>query len=109
MAYQLTFNGVIRLADRAFIPESLNNRDWRRYLAWIAEGNVPTPADPPPPPTRDELDAAEARQYAKLAALRDMTPAQVSAWVDANITDLSSARDALKTLAIAVGVLARKL
>jgi hypothetical protein len=62
-----------------------------------------------PPPTQDELDAAEARQYAKLAALRAMTPAQVDAWVDANVTDLASARDALKTLAIAVAILARRL
>jgi hypothetical protein len=65
--------------------------------------------DPPPPPTQDELDAAEARQYAKLQALRAMTPAQVDAWVDANVSDLASARDALKTLAIAVGILARRL
>lgn len=65
--------------------------------------------DPPPPPTQDELDATAARQYAKLQALRTMTPAEVQAWVDANVTDLASARDALKTLAIAVGILARRL
>jgi len=65
--------------------------------------------DPPPPPTQDELDRAEARQYAKLAALRDMTPGQVQAWCAANITDLASARDALTTLAIAVSILARRL
>jgi hypothetical protein len=65
--------------------------------------------DPPPPPTQDELDAAEARQYAKLAALRAMTPAQVDAWVEANVNTLADAKDALKTLAIAVAILARRL
>jgi len=38
-----------------------------------------------------------------------MTPAQVRAWVDANVTNLSQAQDAIKTLAIAVSILARRL
>ncbi len=38
-----------------------------------------------------------------------MTPAQVQAWIDANVTNLATATDALKTLAVAVGILARKL
>lgn len=77
--------------------------------ASLPEGTVIAEPDPPPPPTQDELDTEAARQYAKLQALRAMSPAQVSSWVDANITDLASAKDALKTLAIAVGILARRL
>lgn len=63
----------------------------------------------PKPPTQDQLDAEAAKQYAKLAALRGMTPAQVGAWIDANINNLADAKDAIKTLAIAVSVLARRL
>lgn len=64
---------------------------------------------PPPAPTQDEVDRAAARQYAKLAALRAMTPAQVQSWVSANVTNLAQAQDAIATLAIAVGILSRQL
>jgi hypothetical protein len=89
----------------------------------LANGNVescliaaiPAPAgtidaeDPPPPPTQDELDATAAKAYAKLVALRAMTPAQVQTWVTANVTNLAQAQDAIMTLAIAVSILARRL
>tara|TARA_R110000868_G_scaffold176513_2_gene414227 strand:- start:1325 stop:1723 length:399 start_codon:yes stop_codon:yes gene_type:complete len=64
---------------------------------------------PPSPPTQDEIDSAAAKAYAKLTALRGMTPAQVGSWVDANVTNLAQAQDAIKTLAIAVSILARRL
>lgn len=54
-------------------------------------------------------DATAARQYAKLQALINMTPAQVQAWVIANVTTLSAAQDAITTLAVAVSILGRKL
>jgi hypothetical protein len=77
--------------------------------AWVQAGNTITPADPPPPPTQTDLDTAAAKAYPKLQALASWTPAQVQTWCDANITDVASARDAIKTLAIAVGVLFRRL
>jgi hypothetical protein len=38
-------SGVYRLADNAFIPFAEDNTDYQAYLAWVAEGNEPEPAD----------------------------------------------------------------
>ena len=40
-------NGILRLVDNAFIPFDPANTDYQQYLAWLADGNTPLPADEP--------------------------------------------------------------
>ena len=56
-----------------------------------------------------DADKEAVKSYAKLVALKNMTPAQVSSWVDANVTNLSQAQDAIKTLAIGMGYIIRQI
>lgn len=63
----------------------------------------------PSPQPQSEIDISAAKNYAKLQALKYMSPTQVMDWVDSNVTTLAQARDAIKTLAIAVSILARRM
>jgi hypothetical protein len=38
---------IVRDEDSAFIPFDPDNTDYQDYLAWLDQGNKPTPATPP--------------------------------------------------------------
>ncbi len=45
--YQLMDGGVKRLYDGAFIPINPDNTDYQLYSQWLADGNIPLPAEAP--------------------------------------------------------------
>ena len=103
MAYKLSKfgKGVIRLKDKASIPECLDNTDWQEYLKWMQGGNTPDPAETP-----KEIAARTAREAkeAQMAqALRDNLPtyAQVQTTIK-NISNLEDAKAFLEKLAAVV-------
>ena len=60
--YRLTEStNIIRLADSACIPADPANTDYAEYQKWLAEGNAPEPADPPPVPVITSVTMRQAR------------------------------------------------
>lgn len=102
------FNAIIRIADNVTIPRDPDNTSYQEFLEWERNGNTPEPYVPPPL-TQYQQNDLDAKNYAKLKALMNMTPAQVQAWVQANVTTLAQAQDAIATLAIAISRLARRI
>ena len=55
MKYKLTHDSwPIRVSDGSFVNPETNTE----YLAWLAAGNTPEPADPPPAPDHAALRRA---------------------------------------------------
>ncbi len=76
MSYKLSpaSRGVICLADNTRIPFAPGNRDYQDYLDWLAEGNTPEPADPPPAPGPDYIAFWDALTASTIyAAIREQS------------------------------------
>lgn len=70
MTYTLTdTTAVIRDEDGASIPFDTGNRDYVAYLAWVAEGNTPSPYVPPPPVVPQTISDRQFFQQAAIAGL----------------------------------------
>ena len=80
--YKITNIGVRRI-DGAEIPSDPANRDWQEYLRWLAQGNTPLPADPPPTPldysNSDNLDRTLKALALCIAQVGGLTAAQMRA------------------------------
>lgn len=64
-------------------------------------GREPVRVDlpPPPPPTAEDIADREERIRLRAHAILNATPDQIDAWIDTNVIDLASNREALKLLA----------
>lgn len=97
MSYKLTrAKQVMRLIDNATLPclydagvvTALDEHSpfVKEFLAWLAAGNIPAPADPEPPPdprlVADDQELAAAKQDSTLLNLINMDPAQISTAID---------------------------
>ena len=103
MAYKLSKfgKGVIRLKDKASIPECIDNTDWQEYLKWVQDGNTPDPAETP-----EEIAVRQAREAKKVRMAQTVsqnlpTFAQVQTTIK-NISNLEDAKAFLEKLAAVV-------
>lgn len=114
--YKLTRSGsIIRLSSGvSFVPDE-RNADYQDYLAWLALGNTPQPADPLPPAEAAQLEEmlqsrVIVRQYfvSHQAAIDFMrlSPAQQEAQI--NAMTLAQLKVVLTYLAIAVSALVKR-
>lgn len=60
-------------------------------------------------PANIDADREFIKAYNKFTALVSMSPAQISTWVDNNVTNLAQAQEAIKTLAIICSYLGRAI
>lgn len=82
-AYQLTATDsyVVRLSDGAWIPNFPPNTDRQAYEAWLAAGNTPDPAPPPPPQSVLSQDLMAQFTAADATAIQVAIAGNVQFWL----------------------------
>ena len=80
MVYSLIyeFDGVVRDADGAIIPDDPKNIDWQGYQSWLAANNVPTAATVPPTPVPGSVALWQAKAVLQASGLLDAADAAIA-------------------------------
>ena len=92
--YKLTnTESIKRLTDNALIPTDECNTDYAQYLAWVAEGNTPEPADIHIPVIPSIVSMRQARLALLQAGLLSTVNAAIGAGGDADKIEWEYAAD----------------
>jgi hypothetical protein len=95
--YKLTNSNTIRRAEGACIPADPANTDYQQYQEWLAAGNTPEPADPPPNPRPAEILARLAEiDMESIRALRAIQAGRGKLFDTQKLTALEDEAEALR-------------
>jgi len=91
-------DSIFNTETQHLIPDDSKNRHWIEYQTWLKEGNDPVPC----PPMTDEVQAIIDKRVAarnwghNLPTLATITTADGEEWVESSVSDVASAKAALK-------------